>query len=242
MEICITTTNCDYHNGFLINECADSSIKIELKFDRITTRQSKKKVQDALTNRLRTELRKFEWLILGKLQIEIHWLLCPVERQETDKIGDLDNITKPIIDSLIGQNGVFVDDSQVNSIYSTWGWKNSIHSKNIAVLILYFNNDYTIKKDNLFFLQTGKAIYTPLNFNMNCKEHLQGVRDYLKASQEKRTQAYVFKSKLNVNVDRFLIYSEYEFHRTRLQGFDKNQIITLVEFEKICMKNEVDIS
>lgn len=46
---------------------------------------------------------------------------------------------------------------------------------------------------------------------------------------------------MGVNLEEYLVKSNYEFHRTRLNGFDKNQIITDKEFDQICKKEGVDI-
>jgi Holliday junction resolvase RusA-like endonuclease len=242
MKISIKSRNCDFDNHYLIEESADSSIEIEFEFNRIVTVQSKKAIQDSLIQNISTELKNFKWLILGKIQIEIHWFISSVEKQETDKIGDLDNITKPILDTLVGENGILIDDSQINSIHSTWTTKNALRKDNIVKLTVYFNNDYTIFKDNLYFLQTSKVVYTPLNFSIDNNEELKAIKFFIEALKMKRDVSETFKKKYMTNVDQYLVYSEYEFHRTRLNGFDKNKILNDSEFDKICKKNGIDIS
>lgn len=241
MKISITNRNCDFDKHYLINESADSSIEIEFELERIVTVQSKKAVQESLTQNILAELKNFKWLVFGKLQIEIHWFINSVERQETDKIGDLDNITKPILDTLVGRNGILIDDSQINSIHTTWTTKNALKKDNIVKLIVYFNNDNTVLKENLYFLQTSQVVYTPLNFDINNKNELKSIKLFIQAFKLKRVFSEKFKSQYNANVDQYLVCSEYEFHRTRLNGFDKNQIITETEFNKICEKNGVDL-
>lgn len=242
MKISITNRNCDFDNHYLIEESADSSIEIEFEFERIVTVQSKKATQESLTEKISVELKNFKWLILGKSQIEIHWLINSVEKQETDKIGDLDNITKPILDTLVGKDGIFIDDSQINSIHTTWTTKNFTRKDNIVKLIIYFNNDYTILKDNLYFLQTSKVVYTPLNFDINNKDELKAIKLFIEAFKLKRVYSERFKNQYNTNMEQYLVCSKYEFHRTRLNGFDKNQIIIGTEFDEICKRNGIDIS
>jgi Holliday junction resolvase RusA-like endonuclease len=241
MHIKIINSNCDFKNPYAVEELSDSSIEIQLEFDRIISTQSKKVLLDNLTSQIRIELQNFEWLICGKVQLEIHWFLNSVERQETDKVGDLDNITKPLIDALCGISGVLIDDSQINSIHATWVTKSSEHSENFLRLILHFINDWTVIKKDLYFLQTNQAIYTPLNFDINNVESLTGIKLFIEAWKLKRNAASVFKS-LGTNADRFLIYSEYEFHRTRLSGFDNKIILSNNDFENLCAKKGVNIS
>lgn len=241
MKISITNRNCDFDKHYLIKESAESSIEIEFEFERIVTVQSKKAIQNSVTQNILAELKNFKWLIFGKSQIEIHWFVNSVERQETDKIGDLDNITKPILDALVGENGILIDDSQINSIHTTWTTKNALTIDNIVKLIIYFNNDYTVLKDNLYFLQTSQIVYTPLNFDINNKDELKGIKLFIEAFKLKRVFAKNFKNRNNTNVEQYLVSSEYEFHRTRLNGFNKNKIIIDTEFDEICEKNGVDL-
>lgn len=169
MKVSVEYKNCDVKNPYILEIAPESSVEMTLKFSRIVTAQSKKKHQASFTELIKNELKKIEWLILGKVQIEIHWLLNAVEKQETDKVGDLDNITKPIIDTLSGADGLLIDDSQINSIHSTWSSKNGLIQDNIVKLIINFNNEYSISKNNLLFLQTDSVIYTPVNLDLNNK-------------------------------------------------------------------------
>lgn len=240
MTIKISTSNCDVKKPYAIEELADSSIEIQIGFERILSTQTRNKFKDGLISEIQNELQKFEWIICGKVQLEIHWYMERVERQETDKVGDLDNISKPLIDSLSGFSGVLIDDSQINSIQSTWVSKNALLTDNIVRVIIHFNNDYAVEKRNLFFLQTNQAIYTPLNLDLTDTNNLVGIKLFIEAFNHKRAMASLFKS-LNTNVDTFLIYSEYEFHRTRLNSFDSKNILTMEQFNRICKDKGVNI-
>ncbi|MCT3846071.1 RusA family crossover junction endodeoxyribonuclease [Elizabethkingia anophelis] len=241
MKVSVEYKNCDIKNPYIIDISPESSVEITLEFSRIVTAQSKKIHQASFTELIKKELKKIEWLILGKVQIEINWLLNAVEKQETDKVGDLDNITKPIIDKLSGADGLLIDDSQINSIHSTWSSKNGLIQDNRVKLIINFNNEYSISKNNLLFLQTDSVIYTPVNLDLNNKNELKGMKLFVEALKMKRTLAGKFKKELNTNADRYLVYSEYEFHRTRLGGFDKNQIIKDADFDFICKEKGIDM-
>lgn len=233
MKVSITNKNCDFKAPYLIDILPESCVELIFEFDRIVSVQSRKSVQDSLTHLIASELKQFEWLILGKVQIEIHWFLNAVEKQETDKVGDLDNITKPLLDTLTGIDGLLVDDSQINSIHSTWASKNGMIKDSLVKLTINFNNENTISKSNLYFLQISPVIYIPLNFDLNDKNEVENIRLFIEAWKLKRTTGGGL-------IKQYLILSEYDFHRTRLNGFNQNQIIKDIEFDAICQKHGID--
>lgn len=157
MKIQVETVNCTLHKYYDIEEFADSQIKITLRFDKIISRQSRKASIDQLSALIKSELSQFKWIIVGSILVDLTWYLNAVERQETDKIGDIDNITKPIIDSLSGEKGIFIDDSQINGLYSSWMTRNDIYEDNVLVIQIKFNNDYVLYKENLKFVQYSNA-------------------------------------------------------------------------------------
>lgn len=146
MNIKIETENCNYDNHYLIEESADSRIIIHIEMQKIASLQSKKIVRDKIVQLIQNELLKFKWIILGKVIVDFGWYLNAVERQETDKIGDIDNISKPIQDALAGEKGILIDDSQISGLYSFWMSRNEMIVDNILRIEIKFNNDETLKK------------------------------------------------------------------------------------------------
>lgn len=238
MKLTIKQVNCNNDLPYIINESVDSSIELHIEFDRVITIQSRKVLLDELKNNIHSELKKIKWLISGKAKLDIIWFLDSVKRQETDKIGDLDNITKPLIDCFSGQDGIIIDDSQFNLITSSWETRSLLNIGNLVIMKLHFNNDYTVNKENLYFLEVSTAIYTPLNFDINSAKDLKWVKLYLGAIKERREFAECLKN-MGANVDRYLIYSEWEFHRTRLNGFKNNIILDEKKFNEICIKHNI---
>ncbi len=225
MKIQIETRNCSFDNYFEIEEFAESEIKITLKFEKIISRQSQKRRIDELKAIIHSELSRFNWIIVGSISIDLTWYLNAVERQETDKVGDIDNITKPIIDSLAGKSGIFVDDSQIKGLYSYWISRNDLIEDNVLVIQIKFDNDYAMFKENLKFIQYSNAICMPLNLDLKSKKDLLVAKVLIILRNKTRATSYLFKTK-GVNGDNFMIRSEYEFHRTRLSGFNPENILT----------------
>ncbi len=105
MKVSLHTRNCDAANYYKIEELADAELELRLEFDRIVSIQSQKAARDELCSTIQEQLRPFEWICAGPVNLELLWYLHGTQRQETDKVGDIDNITKPIIDSLTGERG-----------------------------------------------------------------------------------------------------------------------------------------
>lgn len=241
MKIQVETINCNHQQYYEIEELADSQIKITLKFDKIISRQSRKDNINKLSTLIKSELSKFKWLIVGSILVDLTWYLNAVERQETDKIGDIDNITKPIIDSLSGEDGIFVDDSQIGGLYSYWLTRNDIKEDNILLIQIKFNNDYVLYKDNLKFIQYSNATCLPLNLDLNSKKDLLVAKIMIGSRNKLRKAASIFKMK-GTNVDNYFVCSEYEFHRTRLSGFNSKSILTIQQINQAILNINIKLS
>lgn len=120
VAITVRTSNCDKDSHYLIEELATASVILELQFEEIVSAQSQSARKRELVDAIQVELSQFKWLISGSVQIEFAWYLHGVERQETDKVGDIDNITKPILDALTGPKGILIDDAQIGSVHTFW--------------------------------------------------------------------------------------------------------------------------
>lgn len=233
MRIQLETENCDYSNPFLADFSADSTIKIRLEIPNLPNIQARKKVRDDVCKLIRTELSKFQWLITGSVTVDFIWYLHAIDRQETDKVGDLDNISKPIQDALTGPAGILIDDAQIRGLYISWMTRNNFVQDNVLQLVIKYNNDFTVNKKNLMFIQYAGSICLPVNYNTSDLKDLFAVQLLIKNRLKLRKVAQRLKT-VGANVDRYLVFSEFDFHRTRLNDFPKSQILTKEEFNKQC--------
>lgn len=235
MKIEIETINCTYLNPQL-NEDINSTIIINLEIERIISSQSKNKTQLDVINGIKTELSKFTFLLTGVVLIDFVWFIDAQTRQETDRIGDIDNITKPILDSLIGMDSLLVDDSQIKALYTSWSTKNKSVKNNFLRLEIKYFNDCTIEKNNLFFIQYHSAICTPINIDFNDIQCLYKTKLVLNALTTKRKFAQLFNKVGVSNATEYLTVSNWDFHKTRLSAFSK-QIIDIAKFNQLCKAN-----
>lgn len=236
MKISTQTENCCYDTQYLIEESADSAIHINLAFEKVVSVQSKKVYKEQICNLIQNELSKFKWIISGCVNIDFIWYLHAVERQETDKVGDIDNITKPILDSLIGPNGVLIDDAQIKALYTYWLSRNELIEDNLLKIKISFNNDDCLEKSNLIFIQYVNAICLPINVELTDHKQLLGALLLVKSRQGQRTAAKIIRF-IGGNFDNYLVRSTWDFHRTRLNQFPSSNIYSLSSFKELCHNN-----
>nr|WP_255593622.1 RusA family crossover junction endodeoxyribonuclease [Acidovorax sp. sic0104] len=197
-----------------------------MHFDEIISTQSRAARRIELVQGIRNELSKFKWLISGSVQIELAWYLHSVERQDTDKVGDIDNITKPILDSLIGPQGVLIDDSQIGSIHTFWLSRNDQLSYNVLRLQVQFSNDDCLSKEQLKFIRYWDAMCIAINSDFSSLKSVFGACVVVLARRRHRRTAKLMKA-LGAHADQYLITSTWDFHRTRLNSFPPETILTV---------------
>lgn len=235
MLINTETKNCDFDNHYLINESADSEIIISIEMSKITSLQSRKHARDEITNLIQKELSKFKWIIFGSVWVDFGWYLSAIERQETDAIGDIDNISKPILDALSGESGIIIDDSQIMGLYSFWMSKNDMISDNTLRIQIKFNNDEVLQKENLYFIQYDKAICMAVNMDKTKVDDLYAFKILVNARLKMRNSSGTI-------IGRYLKLSAWDFHRTRLNGFNNDRIMSLDDFNKLCSNHKLSFS
>jgi Holliday junction resolvase RusA-like endonuclease len=236
VTLTLHTSNCDAANYYKIEELASAELELRLEFDRIVSIQSQKKVRDELCSAIQRKLLPFEWICAGPVNLELLWYLHGTQRQETDKVGDIDNITKPIIDSLTGERGLLIDDSQIGSLHTFCNSRNHLTQKDALYIRLQFNNDECLRKDNLVFVQYAGAVCLPINVNFNSIKEMIGALLVIRARLRHRRAADHLK-RLGQDMDRMLVVSSWDVHRTRLGGFDNAKIYKLSEFRAKCCES-----
>jgi Holliday junction resolvase RusA-like endonuclease len=231
VAITVKTSNCDQDNHYLVEELATAAVTLELQFDEIVSVQSQSARKRELVDAIQDELSRFKWLISGSVQIEFAWYLHGVERQETDKVGDIDNITKPILDALTGSNGILIDDAQIGSVHTFWMSRNEQLSYSLLRLDVQFSNDDCLDKQNLVFIRYWDAMCVALNVDFNDLRSVLGACVVVQARKRHRRTARRLRQ-LGAQADHFLVNSTWDFHRTRLGNFAPQNILTLDQFKR----------
>lgn len=222
MDVSFEFSNCDQENRWLYEPEANSSVTLRIELSELISLQSSKQRRAVLTDGLRNALRDFRWLALGPIYVNMGWYLDSVARQETDKHADLDNLVKPMLDSLLGIDGLFVDDSQIKSLDVSWIAKNRSIRASILRMEIRFINDYSLLKKDLYFIQYDG----PMCFAINAGSRLDrfvaaSVRRFRSRmrSAAKRTKA------LGFDMDGHYVVDPFEFHRSRLGHIPADRIL-----------------
>lgn len=236
IKMTLRTDNCDPTSCYKLETLATAHLEFWLEFDRIVSVQSQKASRDALRSEIEEQLRLFEWMCAGTVSIELLWYLHGTQRQETDKVGDIDNITKPIIDALTGEAGLLIDDSQIGSLHTSWNSRNH-HTKGDALYIrVEFNNDECLRKDHLIFVQYAGPVCVALEVNFSSIKDMLGALLIIRNRRMHRRFAARARS-LGENLDRALVVSAWDYHRTRLGGFSKDRILSIADFRSKCCES-----
>lgn len=222
----IECSNCSADREYLVEELATAKVSIEMHFDEIVSIQSRAARRNELVEGIRNELSQFKWLISGSVQIELAWYLPGVERQDTDKVGDIDNITKPILDSLIGPRGLLIDDSQIGSVHTFWMSRNDQISYSVLKLHVQFSNDDCLSKEKLIFIRYWNAMCLAINVDFSSLKSVFCACVVVLARRRHRRTAKSMRA-LGAQADRHLIPSTWDFHRTRVNSFPADAILTV---------------
>jgi len=172
--------------------------------------QSTRARKDAQEKLIRAELSHYTFLLVGDVSIEVTWLLDFVTRYESDSAPDVDNILKPLLDSVVGPTGILVDDCQVNSIIaSAQSW---MDREEVQIHIRFIPDEF-VQKDGLIFVELDRNLCFPLNERKPddvmriCIEMLErsmAARDELEALGASREEA------------RYLMPARRLFHKSRV--------------------------
>ena len=154
-----------------------------------------------------------------------------IERQETDKVGDIDNITKPILDALTGPYGILIDDSQIGSVHTFWMSRNEQVTYSVLRLDIQFSNDDCLDKHNLVFIQYWNAICIALNVDFTDHKSVFGALLVVRMRKWHRHMACWFRD-AGASADQFLIQSTWDFHRTRVGGFPRECVLSMAQFKQ----------
>jgi Holliday junction resolvase RusA-like endonuclease len=176
MDIKSIFENCDYEHQFLVNESANSKIELRMELTQLVSLQSRKSKRDELVKTIASELSKFKWLISGAVSIQFYWYLSHNDRHESDKSADLDNLTKPILDSLVGEDALLIDDCQIKELHIEWISKNESVKTSLLRIWIDFNNDFSLSKSKLFFVQYHNAMCTAFDTDFTELKNILGMK------------------------------------------------------------------
>ncbi|WP_158617784.1 RusA family crossover junction endodeoxyribonuclease [Corallococcus sp. CA049B] len=176
--------------------------------------QSSKEKLKIFQSAIRAQTAQYKYLLSGDVRLEITCFLDKEKRHESDASADLDNILKPMLDSLAGPEGILIDDSQIRSLGIKW--LSSSSSDDFVDLDFEFLDSDYIPKDGLVFVNLDRALYLPVNTGLPRADQ----RIYWLLMLCLFRGAKVLKQLTgNYNISHGAMMAQRKFHRTRLKGF-----------------------
>lgn len=186
------------------------------------TQQAPRPRKDELLQDLQRDLRSYDFLLTGDVQIELEWLVHERLRYESDETADVDNILKPTLDALCGPDGILLDDCQVQSISSTWiDW---IRNDQQLTLRIRHEPYEVLARGTIAFVDLGQNLYIPLSVVAPVEFRAQ-LADTLARAVALRDKALAMG--MDFHVARMPLPAQRLFHRSRIKNF---RICTLDEY------------
>jgi hypothetical protein len=106
-------------------------------------------------------LRQYDYILTGDVALSIEWLGDEKERFDSGRAKDVDNVIKPLIDSLCGPDRLLVDDHQVHSVSVSWI---DHPSDQIHIELRFPGDELWIRKGHIAFIHLYDRLYIPLDF------------------------------------------------------------------------------
>lgn len=187
--------------------------------------QSKTQRKEAFKNYVIKEIENVKYFLSGDISITIEWMIHEQKRYETDRAADVDNIIKPLLDALVGFNGIMIDDNQVQSVHCYWIDGYDIDEESLKVTVKYSPDDF-IPKEGLYFVEFSNGLCLPLwNIHDAAAQaiFLQSFETMLSARDK------AIKEGMDYYSSKTLMPLQRVFHKTRLQGFE---IVSLADARK----------
>lgn len=186
----------------------DGEIRIEIETKAVSLQGSSNLKTELKENIQELISKNFDYYITNDFSVDISWHVHEKERIETGNYADVDNIIKPIIDSLCGPQGIIIDDNQMISV------KASILDfyDEMLEIVINFNPAFIIEKNDLRFIRIYDNIYIPFNKNHDKSEITQ---HYNNECMLISNSGYYRVKRSN----RDRPQNQRVFHKSRLSGF-----------------------
>ena len=189
--------------------------RIELSFSLgPVSQQARAETKATFQNEIRKVLGTSQFLLSGDVQIEVEWLISEQVRYESDRAPDVDNILKPLLDSLGGPGGIMIDDNQVQNVSCSWlDWDKEGEALRVT---LRFRPDEWIPKKGLVFVQFDRGLCLPIpawGKGGRALDWLEAYKSLLAARGDAERQG------LPYYWAKMIMPQQRVFHRTRLGAF-----------------------
>lgn len=155
------------------------------------------------------------FLLSGDVKIIIEWQITEQHRYEHSNAYDVDNIIKPLLDSMSGPEGILVDDNQVQSIECYWMDIYQEQDEKLIVTIKYMNDEW-LYKDGLEFVVFENNLCLPLWSNLKKEHQILFIESYRAGLELKNNALAAGMDYMHASLGSPI---QRVFHKGRLKGF-----------------------
>lgn len=166
----------------------------------------------------RKELQKITcnsaFIVTGTCWVAIDYYCQHVKREKNPGVYDIDNIVKPILDGLVGKDGLIIDDVIVNRVLVNW--IDTPHDDHFEVEIEYPDLLY-MRKTGLIFLKSASGWCFPSSSELiNSDSYLDMMRAYFNAWDSIATEDDYYDAVWRLPIQNFIYHVKirdkgYEF-------------------------------
>ena len=129
--------------------------------------QSKSERRAAQRRFIAAALSRYRFVIVGEVQVTVTWHSSEWSRYESCTTPDVDNVVKPLLDALVGPDGVLVDDCQMSTVVASYAA--TIGPESVAVRMT-FDPEACVPKEGLVFVGLGGSLCAPVSAKLSKKK------------------------------------------------------------------------
>lgn len=160
----------------------------------------------AFKNELQEITKDSKFIITGTCWIAIDYYCQHVKREKNPGVYDIDNIIKPILDALVGLNGLLIDDVIVNRV--TVNWIDTPCEDYFEVEIEYPDLLFT-EKETLVFLKDSSGWCFPSSFqSIKNEKYIEMMKNYYSIWNGISNEDDYYNVLGNLPIQNFVYYSK----------------------------------
>jgi hypothetical protein len=190
-----------------------NQIQIFIESSPVST-QNKNSVKQGFKSDVHKITSQCEYIITGTCWIAIDYYCQHIKRMKNPGVYDVDNIIKPILDSLVGLNSVLIDDVIVDRV--TVNWIDTPHEDYLEIDLQYPDLLYTKKSDLVFIKSNSGWCFPAAESNLKSASFLELIKRYFDTWESIKTEEDYYKLVGTLPIQNFIYFSkikdkEYKF-------------------------------
>ena len=192
-------------NDFQEISFLNGEIKFTLPLKPVSS-QNQGQQKKIFKNQIQKITAKSQYIVTGTCWVAIDYYCQHIKRQKNPGVYDMDNIIKPILDSLVGKDGLIIDDVLVDRV--TVNWIDTSHDDYIEIEIQYPDLLF-LEKSKLLFIKSDSGWCFPLtNDLIQFNGFVELIRNYFENWESIKSENDYYDMIYILPIQQFLYYSK----------------------------------